>query len=64
MESENLSLVIWLSVSDGQKTDFSKELSKHKCREMGLPDGMRGMPKGIGPQEQPFGYTVLLPVSL
>ena len=24
MESENLSLLIWLSVSDGQKTDSSK----------------------------------------
>ena len=27
MESENLSLLIWLSVSDGQKTDSSKVVS-------------------------------------
>ena len=27
MESENLSLFIWLSVSDGQKTDSWKDLS-------------------------------------
>ena len=27
MESENLRLLIWLSVSDGQKTDSSKDVS-------------------------------------
>ena len=27
MESENLSLLIWLSLSDGQKTESSKDVS-------------------------------------
>ena len=27
METENLSLLIWLSVSDGQKIDSSKDVS-------------------------------------
>ena len=37
MDSENLSSLIWLSVSDGQKTDSSKVVSvlRHKAGQEG-----------------------------
>ena len=43
------------------------DITKHKCRDKGLPDGM-GVPnrqaaQGDGPQELPFRVTAPMPVK-